>query len=280
MEGHGGGLQTPLIQVVIGGWPWLPLWPFGIVLAWRQRRRPWGLWSLGLTVLMSALVLPLWTQLPWYSLLFWPPFALACGPLLADLATGRRSGRLCRGLGRIWAGLGALLLIASGTLLLLPAKPVPAAALIAGAAGGLGLLLGGWRQGWPQPTLRAGRAIAVVATGWILALALLFASPLWNWERNEQPSLTPALELAAEKGSEPLHLLEGDEHSQRPSLHWYLDLSFPPLNEDSARWPRQAFTLLVHSDPLSTEARERCRLQQTGESGWQLWTCQARAAER
>lgn len=280
VNGNGGGPLVPLTQFLVGGWPWLPLLPFALARAWRERRQRWGLWTLGLGLQACLLVLPLRTQLPWYSLLLWPPFALACGPVLADLATGRRTGRLCLGLGRIWAGLGALLLIASGLVLLLPAKPIPAAGLIAGAAAGLGLLLGGSRLGWPKPTLRAGRAIAVVATGWIIALGLLFASPLWNWERNEQPSLTPALELSAGKGSAPLYLLDGDEQSDRPSLHWYLDSSSPPLNEDSARWPREAFTLLVRSDHLSTEAGKRCRLQQASESGWQLWTCQARAAAR
>jgi len=117
LEGNSGGPLTPLLEVLEGGWPWLPLWPFGIALAWRQRRSRPGLWCLGLTLLCSALVLPLRTQLPWYSLLLWPPFALVCAPVLAWLVRrGRRErpplAALLAGVPRVWSLLGALLLLA------------------------------------------------------------------------------------------------------------------------------------------------------------------------
>jgi hypothetical protein len=85
VENNRGGPVVPLVQVLIGGWPWLPLWPSGIALAWRERFSQAGRWTLGLTVLSALLVFPLRTQLPWYSLLLWPPFALACGPVLGSL---------------------------------------------------------------------------------------------------------------------------------------------------------------------------------------------------
>jgi hypothetical protein len=108
VEGNGGGPLTPVLEVLEGGWPWLPLWPFGLALAWRQRRTRAGLWSLGLTVLTAAMVLPLRTQLPWYSLLLWPPFALVCAPVLAWLVRRDRIDRPAAAAGlaqvpRLWS---------------------------------------------------------------------------------------------------------------------------------------------------------------------------------
>ena len=72
IEGHRDGPFSAVLEMVEGGWPWLPLWPFGLALAWRARSSRAGLWCLGLTLAMSLMVLPLRTQLPWYSLLLWP----------------------------------------------------------------------------------------------------------------------------------------------------------------------------------------------------------------
>lgn len=135
IEGNSGGPLTPLLEVLEGGWPWLPLWPFGIALAWRQRCTRAGLWCLGLTLLTAGLVLPLRTQLPWYSLLLWPPFALVCAPVLAWLVRRDRPERppgagVVARIPRLWSLLGALLLLA-GTLAILP---VPWAASIPDAA--------------------------------------------------------------------------------------------------------------------------------------------------
>jgi 4-amino-4-deoxy-L-arabinose transferase-like glycosyltransferase len=273
---NGGGAIVPLTQVLVGGWPWLPLLPFGLAQAWRERQGRGGRWTLGLGLLACLLVLPLRTQLPWYSLLLWPPFALACGPVLADLATGSRRVRLARGLGGLWAGLGALLLLAAAVALRLPGAPIPPAGLIAMATAGLGLLLGGWRLGWARPPQGAPGAILMVAGGWFLALALLFASPLWNWELSEKPSLRPALALAEREGGEAPHLLEGDEQTQRPSLYWYLDSPSAPLDGNGARWPRHRFHLLARSEPRPQGVAIDCRRERSGEGGWQRWDCQPR----
>jgi 4-amino-4-deoxy-L-arabinose transferase-like glycosyltransferase len=280
VNGNGGGPFVPLLQVLIGGWPWLPLLPFGLVRAWRERHRREGRWTLGLGLLACLLVLPLRTQLPWYSLLLWPPFALACGPVLADLATGAGSGRLPRLLGGLWAGLGVLLLSAVALAPILPGTPLPAAGMSAVLAAGGGLLLGGWQLGWPGRLRKPGRAVLLVAAGWFLALGLLFASPLWNWELNEQPLITPALELAARNGKEPLHLLDGDEQTQRPSLHWYLDSTSAPLEAGRGPWPRYPFRLLGRSDPGPQGVEAGCRLEPPGQEGWRRWECRGRSGGR
>jgi hypothetical protein len=262
--------------MVVGGWPWLPLLPFALTQAWRERHQQAGRWTLGLALQAGLLVFPLRTQLPWYSLLLWPPFALACGVVLADLATGTRSGRLRRALGGLWTGLGGLLLIGALVLLVLPGKPVPAIGLLAVAPAGIGLLLGGRQLGWPGRVARPGRAILLLATGWFLALALLFAGPLWNWELGEQPPIAPALALAArQNGEPPVLLLNGDEQTQRPSLLWYLNTSSAPLEERGEPWPPYRFRMLARSKPGDQGPAGRCRLEQTGGAGWNRWECRA-----
>ena len=147
VENHAGGPLPPLLEVLKGGWPWLPLWPFALALAWRQRRRRPGHWGLGLTLLTALLVLPLRTQLPWYSLLLWPPFCLVCAPILAWLVQpgchDRPPGaRLAAAIPWFWAALGVLLLLAfpAAKLALLP---LPRAALPLLLSLGSGLLAGG-----------------------------------------------------------------------------------------------------------------------------------------
>jgi 4-amino-4-deoxy-L-arabinose transferase-like glycosyltransferase len=272
VNGNGGGPLVPLTQLLAGGWPWLPLLPFGLARAWRERRQRSGRWTLGLALLAALLVLPLRTQLPWYSLLLWPPFALACGPVLADLARGPQMGRWARRLGWFWGGLGGLLLSASGLALALPGPPpLPAEGLAVVLPAGGGLLAGGLLLA--RTRNRPGRGVVVVAAGWWFSLMLLFAGPLWNWELSEQPPLTPALQLAAEGGGEPVQLLEGDAQSERPSLHWYLNSASPPLEEETSRWPIHDFRLLARSQDGVQGAGHRCQLEEKGGGGWKLWRC-------
>lgn len=277
VNGNSGGPLMPLTQALVGGWPWLPLLPFGVSLAWRQRRQPSGRWVLGLGGMALLLVLPLRTQLPWYSLLLWPPFCLACGPVLADLAAGAWRSSRSRALGSLWLALGSLMLAACGLASLLPGRPVPLLGVVSAGPAALGLLAGGW---WLQQ--RAGgwkpvRAIAVVAGGWLLSLACLFASPLWNWELGNAAPIAPALGLASARSGAPrVWLLERDAESQRPSLHWYLDSPATPLAEETSRWPGGRFRVLARITPQEATAGERCRMAQAGGDGWKTWECRAR----
>ena len=82
-EGSDLGWRVPLIELLEGGWPWLLLFPIALLGAWRGRQSRWGYWSLGTLTVLAAAILPLRTQLPWYSHPLWLPFALLCAPLLA-----------------------------------------------------------------------------------------------------------------------------------------------------------------------------------------------------
>ncbi len=286
LENHPSGPLPPLIQVLSGGWPWLPLWPLGLAAAWRRRQQRDGRWALGLTLMASALVLPLQTQLPWYSLVLWPPFTLVCGPVLADLVAGRLRPGPAAAISGLWQGLGALLLLA---LLLsrLPGIPVD----LAGAAplalpAAMGLLLGGlllapatgatlrWRR----------RGALLLLAGWCGSLLMLFASPLWNWELNEQPALAPLIPLLR-SGPPPLPpLLAGGAAVERPSLAWY-----------AGRWPQSwppapgqelppSFDLVGEGagkqpSPLPPAGLSCRPLLKPGVKSWGLWRCE-RTGER
>lgn len=249
IEGNSGGPLTPVLEVLEGGWPWLPLWPFGMVLAWRQRRSRAGLWSLGLTLLTAAMVLPLRTQLPWYSLLLWPAFSLVCAPVLAWLVRRDRLQRppgaaVVAAIPRFWSLIGALLLLAAlaGTLIhLSPGRSLLPRELGAAAGGapllslvpsalllGAGLLTGGLLLTASSPGRRR-RGLVLLLLGDGLALLLLFASPLWLWELNETWPVADGLALLrnADAGS------DGGEvrlwrQGERPSLSWYAQTHIRP----------------------------------------------------
>lgn len=276
VENHSGGPLVPLLQVLQGGWPWLPLWPGALLLAWRQRQTRAGRWSLGLSVGSLLMVLPMATQLPWYSLLIWPPFALACGPRLAQLwpaaaGAGTTATRGARRLAWTWLGLGVVLLAGSTLAFASDASPTPplrwlllpaaAVGLIAGS--GLGLASPGsrWRR-WAGPGLLA---------GWCSALALLMASPLWNWELNEQASLDSQL-LSRRLQAGEVVVAHGKD-LQRPSFVWYSNAAPGQLLSSESISDLNNFALIQHRDddlPVSSHA---CRLAEEGTGGWEFWQC-------
>ena len=225
IEGHSGGPGPPLLELLKGGWPWLPLWPFGLALAWRQRRQRAGYWSLGLTVLTALLVLPLGTQLPWYSLLLWPPFCLVCAPVLAWLIRSGPEGRppaaaLAAAIPWFWCGLGLLLLLAYpvAALGILPLPPATRPLLL---SLGVALLAGGGLLLAHGPAGRRSGGLLLVGGVW-LTLALLLSGPLWLWELNESWPVGPVAALARRQPvgatASPLVLWR---EAERPSLNWY-----------------------------------------------------------
>jgi len=280
VNGNGGGPLVPLTQGLIGGWPWLPLLPFGVMLAWRQRHQQAGRWVLGLGILAVLLVFPLRTQLPWYSLLLWPPFCLACGPVLADMAAGSTRIAQTRSCGTLWRAMGGVLLAAASVAVLLPGQPLPLASVLSAGPAALGLLVGGGQLRRFAGKREARGAIAVLAGGWVLSLGCLFAGPLWNWELGNAPPIAPALGLAsAVPGAPRMLLLESDAESQRPSLHWYLDSPTTPLSDESRRWPGDRFRVLARVAPGEPAVGGRCRMELTGSAGWKRWDCRARKTD-
>ena len=256
-EGSNLGWRIPVLEVLEGGWPWLPLWPFAMALAWRQRHTPAGRWPLGLQLAMAATVLPLRTQLPWYSHSLWLPFALLCGPQLAQLIQ-QRGGAVLRRLPWFWLGLGALLLIAA---------PFSQHWFVIPAA--LGLLLGGWglRPG-VQSNNRRWRGALLLISGWWLSLFLLMQGPLWLWELAEQVPVAAGAALV--RRADPRIPIALWQMAERPSLSWQSQRRLLPLATPEAG----NLQLLSQGEgPAPELAGYGCMKNHNGEDGWQLWLC-------
>ena len=229
-EGSDLGWRVPVIEVLEGGWPWLPLLPFALIWAWRWRQSRWGRWSLACLITLGGAILPLRTQLPWYSHPLWLPFALLCAPLLVWLVerpspssnspdNPKPSWRwLLVRLPMLWCGLGLLLL-----LLCLSSFSTMGSSFVPyrGLAGllGLGWCAGGWwlRSGAPQ---RRRLGVISLSCGNVAALVMLFHSPLWLWELNETWPVQPVAALARANPGSEIRLKGYDE---RPSLNWYAE---------------------------------------------------------
>ncbi len=234
LEGHGGGPLMPITEVLEGGWPWLALWPAAMGLAWRERQTVAGRWCLGTTLLTAALVLPLRTQLPWYSLLLWPPLLLACGPVLAWLvertpALTPPGAGVIRRVPAFWALLGALL---GGGAVVAAIGGGPALAPLVPVAGwgGAGLLVGGAGLLAERQRLRQ-LGVAVLIAGLWGALLALFSGPLWLWELNESWPVAP---IAREVRRQPEGAVRLWRLEERPSLNWYAGRRVRPWDDDSS----------------------------------------------
>ena len=253
--GDGLGWWTPWVELLEGGWPWLLLLPAGLAWAWRQRWSAVGRWELGLLIGSVALVMPLRTQLPWYSHLLWPPLALLCGEGLHDLITLRRH----RWVSRSWQLLGVLLLLAAvvSRATAIGSWPGPSL-LLAGA----GLLGGGWWISREEPHQRQ-RGLLLLLLGWGLALLNLWSSGLWLWELNESWDPRPvATEIRRLPAGEVIWL----EGPTRPSLGWYAGRQLQRYRKSDP--PSSRYWL------VSPRQRGGCQLKAPAVPGnWQLWQC-------
>jgi hypothetical protein len=272
IEGHSSGWIMPVLEVLEGGWPWLTLWPLAMLTALQQRRSRWGFWCLGLTLLTAAAVLPLRTQLPWYSHLLWPSFALSVGPLLAQLI--ERSGGSSKLVNRLLLAVPCFWILAGAGLLAVQGQiPVPGAVTISAA---LALTFGGGLLLSPALRWRQWGAAALIALLWG-ALFNLFASPIWLWELSEQWSVQPAaawLQPLATAGGPPPLLLQENE---RPSLNWYLgqEVATGSKARRQLRTSIEERLVLSTSDPskpqLSCSRIEQAK--QTSQQGPDLYRC-------
>ncbi len=229
-EGSDLGWRVPVIEVLEGGWPWLPLIPFALIWAWRCRQSCWGRWSLACLMTLAGAILPLRTQLPWYSHPLWLPIALLCAPLLAWLV--ERTSSLSNSPGNpkppwrwllmqlpsFWCGLGLLLLLIWLSSFSSIGSGLAPYRSLAGVLG-LGWCVGGW---WLRSETPPRRRLGVIylSCGSVAALALLFHSPLWLWELNETWPVQPVAALARANPGREIRLKGYDE---RPSLNWYAE---------------------------------------------------------
>ena len=265
-EGSDLGWRVPVIEVLEGGWPWLPLLPFALVWAWRWRQSRWGRWSLAGLLTLAGAILPLRTQLPWYSHPLWLPLALLCAPLLAWLVEQPFASKnapegpnppcrwLLLQLPAFWCGLGLLLLLLGlSSFSSTGSSLVPYRGLA--AVLGLGWCGGGWwlRSAAPQ---RRRLGLISLSCGNVAALALLFHSPLWLWELNETWPVQPVAALVRANPGSEIRLKGYDE---RPSLNWYAEQRIQRFKGGPGR-------------RLSDKSQENCITE--GQAGrWTLSNC-------
>lgn len=251
LEGHSSGPIPPLIELLEGGGPWLLLWPIGVLQAWRQRHHRWGRWCLGITGITAALVLPLQTQLPWYSLLLWPGFCLCCGPVLAGAVQQQPRTRWPWAIWR-WLGIG---LLTGAALAPLSGLPISRAISLMAGAVGCGLCWGGWALQQRSPQRRLHGAIGLTGSLW-LALLLLLSSPHWLWELNESWSAPAVASLLRRHVQPQAVLLDGAE---RPSLSWYSGSRILSGQKQLNRTLQEQQHLTVISREPPHRPRLRCR---------------------
>jgi 4-amino-4-deoxy-L-arabinose transferase-like glycosyltransferase len=264
LENHAGGPIPPLMEILKGGGPWLLLWPIGLRLAWRERHQRSGRWTLGITLITAVAVLPLQTQLPWYSLLLWPGFCLSCGPALQALIERSNSAIWLR---QGWLGLG-LLLLSMGAAASLVAGPWQGWFGAIGLALGSGLSVGGWMLQQPKRLQRRRGVVGVVAGMW-LALWLLVNSPLWLWELNESWSTADAAGLLKDRQLEEVVLLNSD---RRPSLNWYAGIPLPQGEKALLRASKRHQQIGVLSEKPPHRSDLHCGLLAAG-NGMNLYQC-------
>ena len=270
-SGEGGdmGVFVPISEFFEGGWPWLLLFPLGLLFAWAERNSSWGRWVLSTNLILLLAILPLKTQLPWYSHPLWLPFALACSRPFSSLVRGTSYGmpffkRYLACLPYLWISIGALLslLAFSSYLGLLPEfslyKNIFLCAGIGWLAGGVCLI----------SNIKKERIIGVITLllGSYFALLLLMSSDLWLWELNESWSVNNVVDMIPKNNSYQVFIEKG---SDRPSLSWYLGQ--PVKTTDKIE--ENGLTLFRKSDLLKELALRRdCRLLGQNEE-WSLALC-------
>lgn len=256
-----GAWVMPLTEVLEGGWPWLLLFPAGVSWAWRHRHTRTGCWELGLMLGAAALVLPLQTQLPWYSHLLWAPLTLLFAEGLNAMVF---QGHL-RWVAQVWACLGGLMLIV-GVLLnfVQVAIGIPSSTpLFVGA----GLLTGGLALQRHRPPTRK-QGLTLLIAGWSLGLLMFWQSGSWLWEINETWDPRP---IASHIHQLPANAFVARDGAEHPALDWYAGRAIP--RHRPAQLKDQDYWLISNRPPAHCRADDKQADPLTSE--WALWFCPA-----
>ncbi len=215
------GVLVPIIEIFEGGWPWILVWPIGLLWASSSLNTRWGIWAFSTQIIIAGSILPLKMHLPWYIHPFWLPFALVCGPPVSWLIQRKENDyifarKLLRKIPNFLSCIGLSAFVFS---LLVKLKilnfgegyfNVIFSITLAWFFGGL--LLSNSRK-----NIRKVGFIGLIF-GSIIGLFFFVSSKLWIWEINENWDVRPVAEFISNFPDQEIYIKNSFE---RPSLNWY-----------------------------------------------------------
>ena len=215
------GVLVPIIEILEGGWPWIILWPIGLLWACFSLHTRWGVWALSTQVFIVGSVLPLKMQLPWYINPFWLPFALLCGPPVSWLIHRKEDDyllnkKILRKIPYVLSLIGLCLfgfsLLIKLNILIFEQDYFNIVFFISSGWFVGGLLLSNSRK-----RIRKIGFIGVIF-GNVIGLFFFASSEFWLWELNENWDVRPVAEFISSFQDQKIYIGKSFE---RPSLNWY-----------------------------------------------------------
>ena len=253
-----------LLEIAKYSFPWLIFLPHGVKLAWANRHLSWGKLTLVWTGVYLLAISLMKTKLPWYVIPVYPGLSLLIGVSLGKVWQKKQSAyfwqiflsfiTLICWLGSVYYSfIAPVPQIDLALILLVVAISFTAASVLI----------------W----LRNRHFILIIGVGFYLALLLLFNSPHWLWELNNDFPVQPVATMLQEK-TPSLQKIYTNHPYFRPSLEFYSDrVVIPQSNEQLEQlWQSsQPAYMLINSDILPAP---KLNDQQVLESvvSWQLIT--------
>ena len=215
------GVLVPILEIIEGGWPWILVWPIGLLWALFSLNTRWGIWAFTTQIIIAGSILPLNTQLPWYIHPFWLPFALLCGPPVSWLIQREENGY---GFSKKILSKIPFLLFVIGLCFISFALLIKLNFLDLGESYfniiffiSAGWLIGGWLLSDSRKNVRKVGFIGIIL-GSIIGLFFFVNSKFWLWELNENWDVRPLAELISGFPGQQMYIKNSFE---RPSLNWY-----------------------------------------------------------
>ena len=222
-EGSGSdlGVLVPIIEVFEGGWPWILVWPIGLLWACFSLKTRWGAWALSTQVIIAGSILPLKMQLPWYIHPFWLPFALLCGPPVAWLIQRKEEDymlakNILRKIPYVFSLIGLCLLIFS-LLISFHILDIEEDYFNMIFFISSGWFIGGFLLSNSRKSMRNIGFISIIL-GSTIGLFFFASSKFWLWEINENWDVRPVAEFISSFPDQKIYIKNSFE---RPSLNWY-----------------------------------------------------------
>ncbi len=215
------GVLVPIIEIFEGGWPWLLVWPIGLLWACFSFNTRWGVWAFSTQIIIAGSILPLKMQLPWYIHPFWLPFALVSAPPVSWLIQRKENnyifarkilGKIPYVLSFIGICLFAFSLLVKLNIINFEEGYLDAIVSISSA-----WFIGGLLLSHSRKNIRKFGFIGIIF-GSIIGLFFFVSSKFWLWEINENWDVRPVAELISNFPNQKIYIKNSFE---RPSLNWY-----------------------------------------------------------